>query len=78
VEPNYPSWPPDNLEEEPEEWNTENGIRIMAVAYDTDPAFAPFACVMSKDGTELIDYIALNNLLFCRPSRRGDPTYQVL
>ncbi|XP_053981515.1 transcription elongation factor SPT6-like [Hylaeus volcanicus] len=49
-------------EEEDEDWNTSKGIRVMGLAYVSDPSVSAFACIIAPDG-ECTDYLRLSHLL---------------
>lgn len=49
-------------EEEEDEWDTKNGIRVMALSYVADYEQASFGCLVSTDG-ECTDHIRLENML---------------
>lgn len=57
--------------EEDEDWDTANGVRVMAIAYDPDPTQAAFACMAAIDG-DVSDYLRLPHLLKRRNGYRLD------
>ncbi|XP_043252748.1 transcription elongation factor SPT6-like isoform X1 [Colletes gigas] len=49
-------------DEDDEDWNTSKGIRVMGLAYISDPSVSAFTCIISPDG-ECTDYLRLPHLL---------------
>ena len=49
-------------EEEEDEWDTKNGLRVMAISYTSDLEQASFGCLVNVDG-ECSDHIRLENIL---------------
>jgi len=49
-------------DEEEDEWDTKNGLRVMAISYTSDADEASFGCLVNVDG-ECSDHIRLENIL---------------
>lgn len=44
-----------------DDWETKQGVRVLAIAYDNDPSQAAFAAVINPDG-EVTDYLRLSKI----------------
>ena len=64
-----------NLEDDEEEIDNLNGIRVMAVAFSSARDEAAFAVVIDRDGA-VTDYIRLPHLLKRKKSWRKDEREQ--
>ena len=49
-------------DEEEDEWDTKNGLRVMAISYTSDMEQASFGCLVNVDG-ECSDHIRLEHIL---------------
>ncbi|KAK0178826.1 hypothetical protein PV327_007674 [Microctonus hyperodae] len=58
-------------EEEDEEWDTSQGIRVMAISYVPDYGQAAFTCIVAPNG-ECTDYLRLPHLLKKKNGFRED------
>ncbi|XP_044574909.1 transcription elongation factor SPT6 isoform X1 [Cotesia glomerata] len=58
-------------DEDDEEWDTKNGVRVMGIAYVPNISEAAFSCVVSPDG-ECADILRLPHLLKKKNSYRDD------
>ncbi|XP_043230112.1 transcription elongation factor SPT6-like isoform X3 [Amphibalanus amphitrite] len=48
-------------DDDDDEWDSSDGVRVLAVAYETDPNMADYACLVTADG-EVSDYLKLQHL----------------
>ncbi|XP_037068025.1 LOW QUALITY PROTEIN: transcription elongation factor SPT6-like, partial [Pollicipes pollicipes] len=49
-------------DEDEDEWDCSDGVRVLAVAYETDPSTADYACMVGADG-EVTDFLKLQHLM---------------
>ncbi|XP_028156739.1 transcription elongation factor SPT6 [Ostrinia furnacalis] len=52
-------------DDDDEEWDTSNGLRVLSIAYVPDRAHSAFACVVAAAG-EVVDHLRLPHLLYRR------------
>ncbi|KAH8335387.1 hypothetical protein KR074_000739, partial [Drosophila pseudoananassae] len=74
VAPYKPAIPPDYGYEE---WSSLRGIRVLSLAYDTDPSVAAFCAVTTVEG-DISDYLRLPNILKRKYSYNAEEKSQKL
>ncbi|XP_049873145.1 transcription elongation factor SPT6 [Pectinophora gossypiella] len=52
-------------DDDDDEWDTSNGLRVLSIAYVPDRAHSAFACVVAGGG-EVVDHLRLPHLLYRR------------
>lgn len=57
-------------DDDDEEWDTANGLRVLSIAYVPDRQHSAFACLIAAAG-EVVDYLRLPHLLYRRNETLG-------
>lgn len=62
-------------DEDEDEWDTNNGVRVLSIAYEPDLNVAAFACIVGPQG-ECVEFLRLPNILKRRNGWREEDKLQ--